>query len=155
MFTLGHYTIHQAESMHFLSSDRCSRKHNLHSAVLAKGARQALCSACPGNDAKINLRLPKTRIFGGHDHVTMHCQFASSPQGIAANGSNHGFMNAFNTCPGFKSAKQHVYGRLIGHLLDGSSRRKGSFTGHVSDQTADLVIAIKLSYGIVKLANTM
>ena len=137
---------------HFLCCEVRASQHHLHGAVFAKGAGQSLRSACSRNDAQFDFRLSKLRIFRRHNHVTMHSQFAAAAKGIAANCRNQGLFDASNAAPVLKTAQQHIDRRFARHFFNIGTGCKRSLTSACEDDTAYLVVAIKLLQGSGKLA---
>src|SRR5206468_298630 len=96
--------------------------------------------------------LPKTGIFRGDDHVTVHGEFAAATECVAANCSDHGRLDASNAIPGLEATAHHVDGRLVRHFFDVGPGSERFFTCARDYYAADLLIVVKGLQGVGQLA---
>src|SRR3984957_2545666 len=82
--------------MGFVSIDQITGQDQLKRTAFANKTRKPLGAAIPGNDPKLNFRLPELRIFRGDTKGAGHRRFTTASQGEAIHGCDHRLAKCFD-----------------------------------------------------------
>src|ERR1700722_7135634 len=82
--------------MGFVSIDQIAGQDQLKCTAFANKTREPLGATVPGNDSKLDFRLPEPRIFRGDAKGAGHRRFTTASQGEAIHRCNYGLAKCFD-----------------------------------------------------------
>ncbi len=116
---LRRHLVHEAESHRLLGVDAPAGQDELHGALLADHACEALRAAAAGDDPERDLRLPELGGLGGDDHVAHQGQLAAAAEGESGHRGDHRRAAGCEPVPERdRRGLQHVLERALRHRLD-------------------------------------